>query len=76
VRGASGSDASSIPEVAGKAALLVHPDDAGAHVEAIKSLLDSVGQREAMFEAGRQRAREFTWAAAAARLRLALGELV
>jgi glycosyltransferase involved in cell wall biosynthesis len=70
------SDASSIPEVAGKAALLVHPDDAGAHVEAIKSLLDSVGQREAMFEAGRQRAREFTWAAAAARLRLALGELV
>jgi glycosyltransferase involved in cell wall biosynthesis len=70
------SDASSIPEVAGAAAILVSPEDHVAHVEAIESLLDSASRRDALAEAGRIRAGEFTWERAAGKLRSALGELL
>ena len=70
------SDASSIPEVAGAAAILVNPDDHGAHVEAIESLLESASRRDALAAAGRIRAGEFTWERAAGKLRAALGELL
>jgi glycosyltransferase involved in cell wall biosynthesis len=70
------SDASSIPEVAGDAALLVNPDDDSKHLEAIGALLDADALREAMSAAGRLRAQEFSWSASAAKLRTALGELM
>jgi glycosyltransferase involved in cell wall biosynthesis len=52
------SDRSSLPEVAGDAALLVDPEDRRALREAIERALND-GHR--LGEAGRERARQFTW---------------
>lgn len=60
------SDAGAIAEVTGGAARLVPPGDAGALAEALEGF-DRVARARAA-EAGRVRARDFDWSAAAARL--------
>ena len=55
------ADATSIPEVAGPAALLLPPGDEAAWAGAILSLLNDPARRTALFDAGRLRAREFSW---------------
>ncbi|MGQ0612755.1 MAG: glycosyltransferase family 4 protein [Planctomycetaceae bacterium] len=60
------ADAGSLPEVVGDAALLVPPRNAEALAAALKQLLDRDGPARALREAGRARARRFTWEASAA----------
>lgn len=59
------SDAYSVPEVAGDAAVLRDPSDTDAHVRAIEHLLADDDERESLSTRARERAREFTWATAA-----------
>ncbi len=63
------SDSSSIPEIAGNAGLLADPARAQAHVEAISMLLTDDRARESLGAAGRARAAQFTWGAAAEKLK-------
>jgi glycosyltransferase involved in cell wall biosynthesis len=60
------SDAASLPEVAGEAALYFDPMDTGAMAEAIATLLRDADFRERIAAAGRERAAGFTWPRAAA----------
>ncbi len=62
------SDCSSMPEIAGGAAVLVSPFDAAGHVEAILSLCNDSPGREARRALGRLRAAEFTWQRSASEL--------
>jgi glycosyltransferase involved in cell wall biosynthesis len=55
------SDASSLPEVAGEAALLFDPHDTSAIAAALGRLLGDGALRERLRAAGLERAREFTW---------------
>jgi glycosyltransferase involved in cell wall biosynthesis len=55
------SDRSSLPEVAGEAALLFDPEDTGAIQRAIERLLGDPAERERLARAGRERAAGFTW---------------
>jgi glycosyltransferase involved in cell wall biosynthesis len=55
------SNASSLPEVAGDAALLFDPHDEAAIARALKRLLDDPIEAERLRLAGLERAREFTW---------------
>ena len=55
----------SIPEVAGDAALLVARSDAGLLGDALARLLDDAGLRASLAERGRRRAAGFTWEATA-----------
>jgi glycosyltransferase involved in cell wall biosynthesis len=55
------SNASSLPEVAGDAALQFDPHDRTAIAESITQLLDNSELRERLVARGRQRVREFTW---------------
>jgi glycosyltransferase involved in cell wall biosynthesis len=56
------ADRSSLPEVAGGAALLFDPQDPQAIADAIGRLLDDRELAERLVAAGRARAAEFTWA--------------
>jgi glycosyltransferase involved in cell wall biosynthesis len=56
------SDRSSLPEVAGDAALLFDPTDIDAIRTAIERLLDDAAECERLAAAGRARAARFTWA--------------
>ena len=60
------SNVSALPEVTGEAAVLVNPEDEGEIAEAIGRLLGDPAAREALVEAGRERARQFTWERTAA----------
>jgi glycosyltransferase involved in cell wall biosynthesis len=60
------SNATSLPEVAGSAALYFDPEDTGAIAEAIARLLADRGLREQLAMAGREQAARFTWERAAA----------
>jgi glycosyltransferase involved in cell wall biosynthesis len=60
------STASSLPEVAAEAALLVPPTDDEALAAAIVQLLTDTASRNRLREAGRQRARQFRWEQCAA----------
>jgi len=62
------SDCSSLPEVAGDAAILAPRDSADGQVEAVEAVLKDRRLRESLCERGRIRSREFTWAKAAATL--------
>ncbi len=64
------SNASSLPEVTGDAALLFDPRDERAIAQALRSLLGDRPLRELLIARGRARSREFTWARTA-RLTLA-----
>jgi glycosyltransferase involved in cell wall biosynthesis len=55
------SNASSLPEVAGDAALLFDPHRPAQIAAALGRLLTDAGLREHLGELGRERAREFTW---------------
>jgi glycosyltransferase involved in cell wall biosynthesis len=55
------SNASSLPEVAGEAALLFDPHDEAAIAGALRRLLDDASLREQLRGRGLARAREFTW---------------
>jgi glycosyltransferase involved in cell wall biosynthesis len=55
------SDVSSLPEVAGDAAILVPPADTGAIADAIRLLLDTPAERARLAEVGLARARTFAW---------------
>ncbi|MCL6430952.1 MAG: glycosyltransferase family 4 protein [Anaerolineae bacterium] len=59
------SAASSLPEVAGEAALLVSPGDVWALAAAIERVLDDSALRARLRAEGLARARRFTWEAAA-----------
>ena len=62
------SNSTSLPEVAGDAAVLVDPHSVQDNVEAIQSILDNARLRTSMQRRGLQRAAQFTWSASAARL--------
>jgi glycosyltransferase involved in cell wall biosynthesis len=68
------SNASSLPEVAGEAAVLVDPRDAEAIAGGLERLLDDDGLREGLRRAGAERVRSFTWAATARRTAAVLQE--
>jgi glycosyltransferase involved in cell wall biosynthesis len=55
------STVSSLPEVAGDAALLVDPEDAEGLALAMQRVLDEPGLAEGLREAGRARAAGFSW---------------
>jgi glycosyltransferase involved in cell wall biosynthesis len=55
------SDASSLPEVAGEAALLFDPADGGAIADALRRLLEDGALREQLRARGVARVRQFTW---------------
>ena len=61
------SNASSLPEVTGDAALSFDPDDAGAIATASLRILQDEGLRQALRERSLQQAGRFTWAEAARR---------
>jgi glycosyltransferase involved in cell wall biosynthesis len=63
------SNSSSIPEIAGSAALLVDPGDPTAHLDAISEMLTDSRAREEFRRAGKQHAAKFTWAASAGALK-------
>ena len=63
------SNATSLPEVAGDAALLVSPKSLAEHVEAIDALLNDSRQREDLVMRGKNRAQQFTWPRTVAQLR-------
>lgn len=66
------SNVSSMPEVAGDAALLVDPRDRGAIAGALQQVLDSSELRARLATAGRQRTADMHWAARAVALRESL----
>jgi glycosyltransferase involved in cell wall biosynthesis len=70
------SNNSSLPEVAGCAALLVSPHRPDEHVEAINSLLRDPRIRKDLSDKGREHAKGFTWEGAAAGLRRHFEEIV
>ena len=55
------SNVSSLPEVAGDAALLVAPDDAADMAQAIRRIMQEPGLAAALREKGLQRAAGFSW---------------
>ena len=59
------SDRSSLPEVAGDAALMFDPDDASAITAAVERVLGDPAEAERLRAAGRAQAQRFTWAATA-----------
>ncbi|RIK37475.1 MAG: glycosyltransferase family 1 protein [Chloroflexi bacterium] len=60
------SNASSLPEVAGDAALLASPTDVDAWVAAIVQIIATPGVRESLSERGLRQARKFCWERCAA----------
>jgi glycosyltransferase involved in cell wall biosynthesis len=60
--------ASSLPEVAGDAALLVDPLDVDALARAMTSVLGDADLRAGMISRGRVQAAQFTWERAARQL--------
>ena len=59
------SDVSSLPEVAGSAALLVNPLDTDAIAQGICRLLEDAPLRQSLIEMGYEQVRRFSWASAA-----------
>ena len=59
------SNRGALPEVAGKAAILVDPEDINGLTEAIKLVLVSEDLREGLIEAGYRQAARLSWVKAA-----------
>lgn len=62
------ADNSSLPEVAGGAAVLVEASDTAALTDAMRRLLIDISLRESLIRRGYEQARKFTWDGAAQRL--------
>jgi glycosyltransferase involved in cell wall biosynthesis len=62
------SNVSSLPEVAGDAALMVDPLDVAALAEAIQCVLKDTDLRDRIVRQGQEQARRFTWSGAARKL--------
>jgi glycosyltransferase involved in cell wall biosynthesis len=60
------SDVSSLPEIAGHAALLVNPDDTTAIAAHLERLMEDPGLRDALRQRGHVRAAQFAWEKTAA----------
>jgi glycosyltransferase involved in cell wall biosynthesis len=73
------STATSLPEVVGGAALLVPPDDEAGWAMAIKRIVEDGALRAALADAGRGRAKQFSWSRTASETlavyRAALGQM-
>ena len=59
------SNTSSLPEVAGDAAMLVDPGDVDGWREALQHMVDDTGLRQDLARRGLERSASFTWAKAA-----------
>jgi glycosyltransferase involved in cell wall biosynthesis len=70
------STTTSLPEVAGDAALLVDPTDIDALAGAIASIIDDSMLADRLRTAGLERARAYTWARCAAETNAVLRTLV
>ncbi len=68
------SNTSSLPEVAGDAALLIDPTDVDAIADAIGRVMGDGDLRQTLIERGRERPRRFSWDRAAREALLALEE--
>jgi glycosyltransferase involved in cell wall biosynthesis len=55
------SNVSSLPEVTGDAAILINPRNVAELSSQLKRLLDNPSERERLGDAGRERARQFSW---------------
>jgi glycosyltransferase involved in cell wall biosynthesis len=55
------ANTTSLPEIAGKAAILVEPQDIDGLAGAISAMLDDEVIRSGYAQAGRARAAEFSW---------------
>jgi len=63
------SNLSSLPEVAGKAGILVDPRDTNAVVDAIQEIITNGNKRQQLIKAGYQQATKFTWEHSAQQLK-------
>ena len=68
------SDAGSLPEVGGEAALYANPDDVIALAGHVMTLMNDAGARERLIQAGRKQARLFSWRSFAVSIVQALQE--
>ena len=66
------SNVTSMPEIAGDAALLVNPNATNEIISAINQLYESPQLRTTLIERGRERAKFFSWDAVAAKVRAAV----
>jgi glycosyltransferase involved in cell wall biosynthesis len=62
------SKTTSIPEIAGDAAVLVDPNSVSENVDALDAIVESTAHRERLISQGGMQAQRFTWDASAARL--------
>ncbi len=70
------SNTTSLPEVAGDAAVLVDPEDCQSIAEALAELLRNERQRQELVARGRARLKKFTWQACAERTSRVFEEVV
>lgn len=63
------SNSTSLPEIAGDAAVLISPKSVDEHVQAIDALLRDSVQRETLSQRGKLHSREFSWQRTASQLR-------
>jgi glycosyltransferase involved in cell wall biosynthesis len=70
------SRASSLPEVAGDAALYASPVAPQEHVDALHALLDDASLRADLSNRGKRRAAQFTWESSSAQLKTYFEELL
>lgn len=70
------SNVSSLPEVAGDAALLVNPYNLDELVHALQRLIDDNDLRQQLIERGLERVKQFTWVKAARQLRQIYADLL
>src|SRR5438270_3673148 len=69
------SNVSSLPEVAGDAALLVDPHDPSAIADGIYTVLTDENVRRRLRDKGVERARQFSWETSVRRVRDIYGEV-
>jgi glycosyltransferase involved in cell wall biosynthesis len=70
------SEAASIPEIAGNAALLCHPSDPDSHIERLAQVLEHDPVRNEYSRRGRAHARGFGWSQSAANLKRSFEQLL
>jgi glycosyltransferase involved in cell wall biosynthesis len=69
------SDSSSLPEIAGNAALLASPTNPSDHVDAVDCILSKAQLRDEFRARGIARAADFTWTQSAAQLKTCFDQL-